>query len=182
LRINLGVVRYQLGRIDQAIDAYSQVLRRDPKNITAALNLSQLGLSGNIERALSVAAALSGAAAAVPMANAALANAALCEGRFDEAVSRVGALCRSGDAGADARRLLLTALERFDQQRPNVPWTFGLTAELLLADGQTQAAAAFLDLFRTRCVAPQCHDYARSLSQRLSSPPSLVPKPTTRVP
>jgi tetratricopeptide (TPR) repeat protein len=182
LRINLGVVRYVLGRIDQAIDAYTQVLRRDPDNFTAALNLAQLGLSGNIDRALSVAAALTGAAAAVPMANAALAYAALCEGRFDEAVSRVEALCRSGNAGADARRLLLTALERFDQQRPNVPWTLGLTAELLLADRQIQAAAAFLDLFKARCDAPQCHDYSRSLNQRLSSTPTLVPKPSTNAP
>jgi len=181
LRINLGVVQYHLGRIDQAIDAYTQVLRRDPNNVTAALNLSQLGLSGDIDRAQAAGAALSRATDALPTVNAALAYAALGEGRFDEAVSRVATLGRDDNAD-DARRLLLAALERFDQQRPDVPWTLGLTAELLFADGQTQAAAAFLDLFQTRCGAPQCHDYARSLSRRLSPTPTLVPKPINSVP
>jgi tetratricopeptide (TPR) repeat protein len=182
LRINLGVVRYHLGRIDEAIDAYRQVLRRDHNHVTAALNLAQLALTGDVNRVRAVAPALSGAAAAVPMANAALAYAALAEGRFDEAVSRVTALCRIDDPGAEARRLLLTALERFDQERPNVPWTFGLTAELLLTDGQLDAARAFTDLFETRCDKPACRDYIRLLRQRLSSASSFAPNPSTGTP
>ncbi|MEK7730694.1 MAG: hypothetical protein AAB363_02445, partial [Planctomycetota bacterium] len=74
------------------------------------------------------------------------------------------------DAGADARRILVTALEHFDQQRPDVPWTFGLTAELLLTDGQLDAARAFTDLFESRCDEPACRDYARSLRLRLAKP------------
>ena len=105
-----------------------------------------------------------------PKVAAALAYAALADGRPEEAASRVAALCRTGDAAAEARRLLLSALERFDQQRPNVPWTFGLTAELLLTDGQLDAARAFTDLFESRCDEPACRDYARSLRQRLAKP------------
>jgi len=181
-RINLGVVRYALGKVDEAMDAYTEVLHRDPTDGTAALNLAQIVLAGDAGHARSVATSLSRAAAVVPIANAAMAYAALADDRFEEAVSRVAMLCDTGESGVEARRLLLAALERFDQERPNVPWTFGLTAELLLTDGQTQAGAAFLDLFRTRCDTPPCREYARSLEKRLSAKSSNVAEPATESP
>lgn len=154
-----------------------------PDDLPARLNLAVLILLKiDLHEIPTVAVALKETDNLPPKVAAALAYAALCEGRFAESVSRVTALCRTGDAGADARRLLLTALERFDQERPNVPWTFGLTAELLLADGQTQAAAAFLDLFQTHCDAPRCRDYARSLRLRLSPQSPFVPEPATGTP
>jgi len=123
----------------------------------------------------SVAVALQETENLPPKVAAALAYAALCKGRFEETVARVTALCRTGDAGTDARRLLVSALKRFEQQRPDVPWTFGLTAELLLTDGQLDAARAFTDLFESRCDEPACRDYARSLRQRLVKPTSGAP-------
>jgi len=172
LQINLGVIRYHLGQIEESMNAYKQVLRREPHNATAALNLAQLALGSDSRRVRASAPVLEGTADTVPMANAALAYAALTEGRFDEAVSRVNTLCRIGDSGGEARRLLLSALERYDREQPNVAWTYGLTAALLFADGQTQAAAAFLKLFEAKCDASACREHVQSL-RRHSSP--LVP-------
>lgn len=147
-----------------------------PDDLPARLNLAVLILLKiDLGDVPTVAAALRKTEDLPPKVAAALAYAALCEGRFDEAVARVTALCRTSNAGADARRLLLTALKRFDQQRPEVPWTFGLTAELLLTDGQLDAARAFTDLFESRCDEPACRDYTRSLRQRLAKPRAVTP-------
>ncbi len=147
-----------------------------PDDLSARLNLAVLLLLRIDLRDVPIfAAALREEGNLPPKVAAALAYAALCENRFAETFSRVTALCRTGDAGADARRLLLTALERFDQERPDIPWTFGLTAELLLTDGQLDAARAFTDLFESRCSESACRDYVRSLRRRLPKPQPAAP-------
>lgn len=148
-----------------------RILADVPDDLPARLNLAVLILLKiDPHEVPTVAVALKDTHNLPPKVVAALAYAALCDGRFAETVARVTALCRTGDAGADARRLLLTALERFDQQRPDVAWTFGLTAELLLTDGQLDAARAFTDLSESRCDEPACRDFVRSLRQRLAKP------------
>ncbi|MFH1109137.1 MAG: tetratricopeptide repeat protein [Planctomycetota bacterium] len=185
-RINLGVVRYALGKVDEAIDAYAEVLSRDPKEATAAINLAQLALAGDATQARRIAPALSAAADTVPLATAALAYAALAEGRYEEAGLRIQSLSlrSSGQASRDqdaaqARQLFLAALERYDQQHPDVPWTIALAADVLIADGQLDAARAFTDLFEARCDNPACRDRVRSLRQRLSSSRPFAPEPSS---
>lgn len=145
-----------------------------PDDGPARQNLAVLVLlEVELEEVPGLVQALSKGGPGPPAVEAAQAFAAHCDGRFAEAASRVKGLLRTGDA--DARRLLLKALERFDEKRPNVAWTYGLTAELLLADGQTQAAATFLNLFQTQCDTTQCREFAKAVGRRLSTPSPQVP-------
>jgi hypothetical protein len=64
-----------------------------------------------------------------------------------------------------SRQRLLRALERFDSRKPGVAWTYYLTAALLQAEGQTDAARAFLELFTRQCTTPSCDDARRLLDE-----------------
>lgn len=235
---NLGVVRAVLGRTREAIEAYTEVLRRNPGDVTAALNLAQVyhsvsdvqraaplfervvsgGLisvdeaivvhdfflsQGHINKALSLwtrfikrfpdsvegrafaawsralvgdaqeaearAAALADEKPVHPLVSATRAYIALVGGRYDAATTQADILCGMGDRGADARRQLLGALERFDRQQPDIPWTFCLTARLLIADGDFEGAGVFVGLCEERCDDPACRDRAESLRALLPS-------------
>jgi tetratricopeptide (TPR) repeat protein len=101
---------------------------------------------------------------------------ALTDGRYATASERVERLCAAGDdpagerrgASAEGRGWLLTQLERFDQERPGEAWTFGLTARLLIADQQLEAAGAAIALFESLCGEPQCAAYAGELRGKLA--------------
>ncbi len=167
-RINLGVVRYALGRPQEAAEAYVQVLRDHPREPTASLNLAQLLLGSDLRPLAGASDALRHKTARHPAVDAARALLALSEARYEEAVLIVQRLAALQTHGAkDARGLLLAALERFDERSPTIPWTLGLAAELLIADGNRDAARVFLDLFRTRCRSSACAPLADRLHRRL---------------
>ena len=168
-RVNLGVVSYALGQTDAAIEAYSQVLSRNPREATAAVNLAQLVLAGDVARARTAASALRRVDNGSPMVQAALTFGALASARYDEALTQVDALCATNESGTEARRMLLAALERFDAQRPKIPWTFAFTAQLLIADGQIEAAKVFLELLEQHCDAPTCRERGRWLRSRMNT-------------
>jgi hypothetical protein len=92
---------------------------------------------------------------------------ALTDGRYGVTAERVEELVQLGDAEKSARNWLLQSLERFDLERPGVPWTYGLTTRLLIADGQMEAARAGLNIFRQKCETADCRDYASRLEAAL---------------
>ncbi len=105
-----------------------------------------------------------------PMYDATCAYLAFLERRFDAAATGVQSLGGSGNASADARRRLLAAIERFDRAKPDEPWTFCLAAELLIANGQRDAARASCDLCAQHCRAADCAAYLERLRSRIYAP------------
>ena len=93
---------------------------------------------------------------------------ALSDGRYDRAVDRVGALCEDHGTTRDARAWLLAALQRFDLDRPGIPWTIGLAARLLIADQQVKPARAFIGLFESQCTEDVCRSYVALLHKLLA--------------
>ena len=103
--------------------------------------------------------------------SAARAFVALTDGRYERAAARTDALCEQGDDSRVARAWLLEALERYDRQHPNIPWTFAMTVRLLIADGQIEAARAFLGLFEELCETDACRTRSQSLGALLPTQP-----------
>lgn len=112
-----------------------------------------------------------------PLILAARAYQALREGHGTAAAELVDRLADAGRSGADARRRLLAALERFDEIRPDVPWMFCLGARLLFAEGNHRAAEAFVGLCEQRCREHACREQAASLRLRLRPAPVNPPLP-----
>ncbi|MCH9002772.1 MAG: hypothetical protein IIC02_09390, partial [Planctomycetes bacterium] len=106
-----------------------------------------------------------------PMAIAILAYAALLEGRTESAAEYVERLCTGRPRTMEShRRRFLLALELFHERQPDSPWTYGLTARLLLAKGQVQAARMAIDFCRQKCKAEACAQYADRLTSLLTPP------------
>ncbi|MCH7910860.1 MAG: tetratricopeptide repeat protein [Candidatus Hydrogenedentes bacterium] len=105
-----------------------------------------------------------------PMAFAILAYAALLEGRAESAVEHVERFCTGAGRTMETHRRLLLALELFHERQPDSPWTYGLTARLLLANGQNQAAEMAIDFCRQKCKAEACEQYADRLTSLLTPP------------
>lgn len=99
-----------------------------------------------------------------PMTKAVLTLAALDAGQFAEARDQLPALVGPVTALHSVRQRLLAALEVFDESHPNNPWTFCLTARLLIADGNTGAADAFIGLCAERCGDDPCRGYVSELA------------------
>lgn len=92
---------------------------------------------------------------------------ALSRADYELAVDRVDSLIAAGTAGLGMRTRLLRALEQFDLQRPDNPWTYCLTAALVLADGKLDAAKVFAKLCEQRCGEQKCGEYLRKLHSQL---------------
>lgn len=88
---------------------------------------------------------------------------ALAEGRNAEAVTQMRMLVRPSPALSAVRRRLLTALEVYDENHPGNPWTYCLTARMLLAEGNDPAGRAFTGLCRDHCADDTCPAYVREL-------------------
>ena len=98
-----------------------------------------------------------------PMVKAVLTLAALDAGEFAEAQGQLTALVGPVAALHGVRQRLLAALEVFDESHPNNPWTFCVTARLLIADENPGAAGAFIGLCAERCGDDLCRAYVSEL-------------------
>jgi hypothetical protein len=82
-----------------------------------------------------------------------------------------------GMESVDARRRLLGALERYDQKRPNSPWTFCLATQILISDGNLKGADVFVGLCEQRCKDAACHEQAQRLRSQIANSARQPPEP-----
>ncbi len=156
---------------DEAANLWEPFLARYPQSAEAMVFAAWcFALTGETQRARRLADSL-GANEKHPLLLATKAYLQLGEGRYELARKAVAELCALGRQGTDARRRLLAALELFDKKQPNVPWTFGLAAQLLVADGRVDAARVFLDLFAKNCQDADCAEFLHSLQAALAAEP-----------
>lgn len=156
------------GDLPQAVMGWRALIRRLPSDAAARAHLAWLlAIAGDVEGARTEIAALGAEARNQPMAQAAVMMLALNDGRNDVAAALADQLASSGPNGGSTRRRLLQALERYDQKSPDNPWTYYLTATLLIGDGQTDAGRAFAELFNTRCNQPECEPFRSALAARV---------------
>lgn len=144
-------------------DRYTKTHPGD-SNAKAFLAWSLL-VGGQTDSARAQIAGIGTAARSIVMAQATVALLALHDGRDDVVRSLADRLATSGDSAS--RQRLLRALERFDNANPGIAWTYYLTAAMLQADGQRDAARAFLELFTKSCSGPSCGDAGRVLAAKL---------------
>ncbi|MFQ5494949.1 MAG: tetratricopeptide repeat protein, partial [Phycisphaerae bacterium] len=144
-------------KISQAVDVWRRVVDTFPDSMMARGFLAwSHALNGQPTQAKEVIAELSNEPgdgfAERPIVVAALAYLSFVESRYEPATRRIATLCRQRDAAAkDARQRLLGAFERFDTDHPNRPWTYCLTARLLIAEGRLKAAGVFVGLCKQWC-------------------------------
>ncbi len=236
---NLGVVYRALGRTNEAVEAYTRALKRNPSHVTAALNLAQIhhsagqnkrawplfervvaaglesieqatavhdflisqgaadrsvalwekfverfpdsadahaslawsyALADDFVRARAKTEALPGGKSASALTLAILAYVDLAEGRYKAAAARTESLCGQGETGAKTRHELQRALEYYDRRQPDVAWTFCLTTQLLIADGNIEGANIFIGLCEERCNDPACREQVRGLRTQTAKP------------
>ncbi len=130
---------------------------------------------GSYKDAANAAEALVADPRVSPWALATLVYVDLAEGRYRSARKRTTELCQTEHHSADARKHLLGALERFDQERPGIPWTFLLAAQLLLADGNVNAAQFSISLSEKNCHDDLCRDHIQALRRRLTTARTETP-------
>lgn len=94
----------------------------------------------------------------------------LASGRYDAAMAASDQFAHmTGAPAVDFRRRLLTALEYFDSQHPDVPWTFHIVAVQLIAEDQREPALAAIMLFEESCVAEECAPISMRLREQWAS-------------
>lgn len=154
-------------RIDDsgaAISLWESYLSSHPADAAARAYLAwSYFAAGNTVESRRQIAMIGPAARDLSMAQATVALFALDDGRDDMVRFMAERLVASGDA--PTRKRLLRALERYDARKPGVAWTYYLTSALLRADGQPEAAEAFLELFTKNCATPACNDARRLLDE-----------------
>jgi tetratricopeptide (TPR) repeat protein len=157
----------------RAAAMWENFLIREPGSVEGRAYLAWcFAMNGEMANALSTLHGIQESGRERPEVLASSAYLALSESRWERAVERVEALCASGGSGREVRTRLLQSLERFDEQHPNVPWTYGLAARLLLADSRHEAARVFIDQAEKNCHDPACTAFVASLKQsnRRASP------------
>jgi tetratricopeptide (TPR) repeat protein len=168
------------GEADRAVLVWKNLSDLSPDSLDARVFLAwSHALAGDLERAAADSLSLRGQATfpkssltpfyELPLLSATLAYIDLARRKYDAAAVRTDALCATGPDGADARRRLLSALERFDLEHPGVPWTFCLAARLLIAEGNLEGADLFVALCNERCAEPACHERVAHLRSQLES-------------
>ncbi len=171
-RINLGVAQATLGKKQEAMRAYHEVLQQDPENIFATLNLSQLLFdqvqAGDVANASVMLDTIS-SDRDVPLVRATRALIDFHEGNFVQAASLVSTLTGSDSDSVDARKRLQQALGNWGMQYPEQPWTLCVASELWLADGQVEYARKFVDLCGQQCNATDCQNFIAGFRRRLDA-------------
>ncbi len=156
------------GNFARAVDLWAQYVQHHPTDPQVRAMLAwSLVMVEQASRARAEIASLGVDARDIPMAQATVLYLALGEGK-DDVVTALADRLGSGDASsAPARRRLLSALERFDQRHPDIPWTYYATAAMLLGEGRTETARVFIDLFAANCHETRCAEQRSALESRL---------------
>lgn len=192
-RLAMGYRRQN--RITEAHGAYMQALQNNPYEVEAVIGLVELAIdSGTPDSFEEAEGHLVRLLQDIPneprlranlgmirfLANeaddhlltAARAFIALTDGRHSLCVERIEVLDEASESASVARKWLLAQLERFDQERPDSAWTYGISARVLIADGQTEAARVAVQLFEQLCADEDCRFYGRELRQELAAEPA----------
>lgn len=149
------------GRPGETIDVWKGFLREKPDSSEGRLFAAWASVLAGDVADVNVARLHADLNPPHPMAYAILAYAALLQDQFESAENHVERLCTGGAPAMESRRRLLGALESFFARQPESPWTFCLTARLLVADGRTQAAEMAIEMCRQRCKAEACRQYVK---------------------
>ncbi len=148
------------------IELWNAYLQKYPDDHAARAFLAWSSLNaGEPEKSREDIARLGAAARSLAMSQATVAMMALEDGRDDMVRSLTSRFMTSADTAS--RQRLLRALERFDARKPGIAWTYYLTAALLQAEGKSDAARAFLDLFIKSCSGPACSQARAEIERRL---------------
>ena len=91
----------------------------------------------------------------------------LCEENLDSAIHLVQSARLAAPDAVRVRQQLLAALQFYDAQHPDQPWTFCLAAWVLIADGNFEAARLSLDLFEKSCQGAPCDLAVAELLRRV---------------
>lgn len=151
------------GLEDRAASLWQEEMARFPDSAQArAFAAWSLILADRIAEATAVREH-PGQAADQPIWIAGSAMLAVIQADMASALENGAQLCGNASAAKDARNRLLRALQKYDQRRPGNAATYCLTARLLTAEGQNQAAVAFTDLCRRNCKDPVCIELADQL-------------------
>ena len=157
---------------DRAVALWSDFLRRFPTADTARRFLEwSYALAGDMDHGQMMVPEGSLPPDLLSLAVATRTYVALFEKRYADATSLADRLGAFGVVGSDARRRLLRALQWLDEQEPNVPWTFCIAAQLLLADGRIEAANVSVDLCDQHCADIDCRERIRTLRETLGTRP-----------
>jgi tetratricopeptide (TPR) repeat protein len=159
------------GLYDQCAKVRQRYMASHPDSTAARVfEIWSLALTGPAEDAAVRADALPVEAQDMPLALAAGVVTALAQRDASRAVELTEALCAAGPETRELRQRLLQVLEAFSTRYPEVPWTYYVVARLSLADGQVEAAQAFLGLFEQVCDDPLCKDHADKLRAMITRP------------
>lgn len=161
----------------RAVLLWGRMVERHPDVPGARVFLAWANALAGESAALKYAETLRNQGQREPLLTATIAYAHLSAGEFDAAMREADMLARMGAEAADARQRTLDALERFDAKAPNVPWTFCMTARLLVAERKLDVARAFIGLCEERCADDACRADVAILRGRLAehAPPPPVP-------
>lgn len=152
------------GPIERLRNLWDDFARRHPQDVAGASFAAWTSvLLGDLEEARKQIAAIGPPARDLPMAQAAVALLAIEDGR-DDMVRRMGEQLASADPAT--RQRVLRGLERLDTRRPGLAWTYYLTALLLRANNQPEAASAFLEIFTQHCATPACAEARQKFENR----------------
>jgi len=146
-------------------------LSQAPEPTNTRLRLGWVyAMQGDLSRAKATLPEPDASATDSPLALSLRAFIALRAGNYKDAVEHVRRLNAPSRRAKEARRRLLSALERFDHVSPGNPWTFCVAARLLLANGQREAARTSLGLCRSRCADDLCRQEAELIDAALNGP------------
>ena len=157
------------GRLEETLTLWNGFMRENPDSSDGRLFATWAAVLTGDTSDVGVARSHAELESPNPMAFVVLAYAALLEGRAESAVEHVERFCTGAPRTMESHRRLLYALELFHERQPDSPWTYGLTARLLLSTGRMQAAGMAIDFFREKCEAEACARYADRLTSLLTA-------------
>ena len=150
------------GQVAECVTLWQELVNWSPDDPALRAWLAwSLALAGEPVRA---EVELNGPAGDLPLSRATRVYVALLNQKPQVAVPLVEAMCHNvTPEGATARQQLLRGLELLDRRRPSWAWTYCLTARLLIAHGNREAAKVFADLCKQHCRDDACRAYQQQL-------------------
>jgi protein O-mannosyl-transferase len=161
------------GEFTQAIQLWRSFIEANPDRWEARGFLTwALALSGDMNTAWQ---AVRGVRDWSPMERIAVVYISLMNEAYEQADIQTKVVAQNHRTGGEPdRRMLdrlLMTLERFDRVRPGNPWTYCLTAQVLIADQREEGARAFLSLCQEHCRDDECREKVEELTVSIGSLP-----------